>query len=284
MINDLVNRLGRRGWEAAQQQLVAQGAQAIPFLIEALRDDEQDLRQAQAAQTLGLMGPAAAGALPPLTKALRSPQTHVRRAAAEALRRIRPPAAADAAAVAATLRGLLPDWSPEIRATAAAVLGRMGPGATVAVPDLVELLADKEDEVREAAVEALAHIGEAAAPTLTRVLQARGRLREENTSETRRSLRHIVEGVVGNEDAPRIGGDAAQARDNLVWHLREATEYLKLLEGRFFPAVATVLGRVAPAGDEAAFAALDEASRDGNSSLREAARQALQRIRDKLLN
>jgi HEAT repeat protein len=284
MANDLINRLGRRGWEAAQQQLVAQGPQAVPFLIEALGDDEQDLRQAQAAQTLGLMGPAASGALPPLTKALRNPQTHVRRAAAEALRRIGPPAAEDAPAVVEPLRGLLRDWSPEIRATAAAVLGKMGPGATASVPDLVELLADKEDEVREAAAEALVHIGGAAAPMLTRVLQARGRLREEKVSETRRSLWHIVEGVAGSEDAPRIGGDAAQARDNLVWHLREATEYLKHLEGCFFPSVASVLGKVAPAGDEAAVAALEEASQDGNSFLREAAQKAIRRIREKRLN
>jgi HEAT repeat protein len=280
MGNDLVDRLGRRGWEEAQRQLVAQGPPAVPFLIEALGDDEQDLRQAQAAQTLGLIGPAAAGALHPLMKALRNPQMHVRRAAAEALRRIGPPAAADAAAVVASLRELLHDWSPEIRATGAAVLASMGPGAAAAVPDLVELLADKEDEVREAAVGALAQIGEAAAPALSRVLQARGRLREEQVSETRRSLRHIVEGVVGNEDAPRIGGDAVHERDNVVWHLREATEYLKLLEGRFFPAVAAVLGRVAPAGDEVAVATLEEASRDGSSFLRDAARQALQRIRD----
>src|SRR5262249_45251324 len=117
-MNALVNRLGRRGWEAAQQQLVATGQQAVPFLIVALGDDEQDLRQAQAAQTLGLMGPTAAGALPSLTKALRSPQTHVRRAAAEALRRIGPPAEQDAAGFVETLRGLLRDWSLETRASA----------------------------------------------------------------------------------------------------------------------------------------------------------------------
>jgi HEAT repeat protein len=279
-VNDLVNRLGRRGWEAAQQQLVAQGPQAVPSLIEALRDNEDDLRQAQAAQTLGLIGPAAAGALAPLMNALRNPQTHVRRAAAEALRRIGPPAAAEAGTVVETLRGLLRDWSPEIRATAAAVLGGAGPSAAVAVPDLVESLADREDEVRDAAAAALVRIGEAAAPVLVRVLRARGRLREEKTSETRRSLWQLVEEVAGNEDASRIGGDAREARDNLVWHIREATEYLKLLEGRFFPAVATVLGQVAPAGDEAAAAALEEASRDGSSILREAAEKALRRIRE----
>jgi HEAT repeat protein len=279
-VNDLVNRLGRRGWEAAQQQLVVQGPQAVPPLIEALRDNEDDLRQAQAAQTLGLIGPDAATALVPLTNALQNPQLHVRRAAAEALRRIGPPAATEVGAVAETLRGLLRDWSPEIRATAAAVLGGAGPAAAVAVPDLVESLADREDEVRDAAAAALVQVG-AAAPVLTRVLRARGRLREEKTSETRRSLWHLVEGVVGNEDASRIGGDAREARDNLVWHVREATEYLKLLEGRFFPAVATVLGQVAPAGDESAAAALEEASRDGSSFLREAAEKALRRMREK---
>jgi HEAT repeat protein len=280
MASELVNRLGRRGWEEAQRQLVAQGPQAIPALIEALRDDEQDLRQAQAAQTLGMMGPAATGAFPALMQALRSTQTHVRRAAAEALRRIGPPADADAAAVVATLRGLVHDWSPDIRATAAAVLVGVGQGAAAAVPELVELLADKEDEVREAAASALGRIGKAAVPALTGVLRARGRLREEQVAATRRSLWQVVEGIAANEDAPRIGGDAVQARDNLVWHVREATDYMKLLEGRFFPAVATVLAKVAPAGDESALAALEEAVQDKSPFLRDAAGQALRRIQD----
>ena len=62
---------------------------AIPDLIECLRDSEHIVRS-EAAVALGQMGPPARAAVPGLTKLLKDPVLHVRDAAAEALKKIAP--------------------------------------------------------------------------------------------------------------------------------------------------------------------------------------------------
>src|SRR5262249_29264244 len=59
----------------------------------------------------------------------------------------------------------------QIRAKAAAALGRMGPAAKDAVPALVEALKDKQAEVRVQASLALAAIGDAAVQPLIKALK-----------------------------------------------------------------------------------------------------------------
>ena len=60
--------------------------------------------------------------------------------------------------------------APNIRATAAFLLGQLGTNAAPAVPHLVESLGDKDPIVQVKAIRALAQIGEPAVPELSRGL------------------------------------------------------------------------------------------------------------------
>lgn len=62
-------------------------AEAVPALIDALKDPDEIVRQ-KAAQALENIGPAAAEALPALTDALEDPDEIVRRCAAVLLKRL----------------------------------------------------------------------------------------------------------------------------------------------------------------------------------------------------
>jgi HEAT repeat protein len=75
------------------QQRKEDAAQSVPALIEALKDEQTDIRR-DAAWTLGSFGAEAKCAVPTLAAALRDPQPSVRRAAAQALKKIDPDAAA----------------------------------------------------------------------------------------------------------------------------------------------------------------------------------------------
>ena len=73
------------------------------------------------------------------------------------------------------LISMLRDAAPGIRAQAALALGRIGPEAKAAIPDLVPLLNDPDHAVRAAAAGTLGHIGpqaEAAIPALVRYIRA----------------------------------------------------------------------------------------------------------------
>lgn len=97
------------------------------------RDNRNELRLA-AAESLGLLGPAAAAAIPELIRAAQA------------------------------------DW-PLLRRAAAATLGSIGATAEIALPTLVDLiLLDEANEVREAAADALSRIGRPAEATLARLL------------------------------------------------------------------------------------------------------------------
>jgi len=72
------------------------------------------------------------------------------------------------------LRRWLTDPNPEIRRHAANLLGRIGPKAFDAIPDLIILLDDENENVRKHAARALGQIGLGAAqssPALLRILR-----------------------------------------------------------------------------------------------------------------
>ena len=166
-------------WES----VAGMGPAAEPFLIDALGDQNSDVREA-AARTLGRSGDS--GAVRPLLRLLaRDPEEEVREAAAQALGLLADPSAVPGlrAAVddrshtvrfaAATALGSL-GWSPAnddetvalMIATAQwAALGRLGP---VAVPRLVRALGDDHYEIRHGAGETLLALGVAARPALER--------------------------------------------------------------------------------------------------------------------
>src|SRR5262249_54514270 len=64
------------------------------------------------------------------------------------------------------LRGLLNERKENVRAEAAMGLGRIGPDAEAAVPDLIVLLGDKSERIRGEASLALGRIGTAAVEPL----------------------------------------------------------------------------------------------------------------------
>jgi HEAT repeat protein len=160
---------------------------------ERLEDRDARLRRA-AAQALGRLGPAAAGAVPGLLGAAVDPDAAVRKAAAEALSAVDPDwpgrgacgeaipsllraldsSTADVWKTAAALltrlgRAAVPAlidelrWGGDTRQTMAArIVARLGPDAADAVPHLIKPLGSEHTHLRQAAVEALAGIGTAA--------------------------------------------------------------------------------------------------------------------------
>lgn len=143
----------RETWADARAAVAAQGASAVPRLVEILGTGSPAEREA-AAEALGLIGPDTAAAVPALTKALAAEERWVRLRAIEALGRIGP--ASLSAAKALTL--ILDGDDAEALSLAAAALADIGPEARDAVPALQRaVLAHDEDlELLNAAMRAIA--------------------------------------------------------------------------------------------------------------------------------
>ena len=99
-VSDLESsNLQERAYAAAA--LVKMGAEAVPHLSAALKDDDVELRR-YAAELLGEIGPAARQAIPDLVAALKDQNREVRNCAAQALNKI----SAKAPATAVTSKNL----------------------------------------------------------------------------------------------------------------------------------------------------------------------------------
>jgi HEAT repeat protein len=139
------SRLGRLGAEAKA---------AVPVLAAALRDREAGVRE-QAALALGKIGHAAWTAAPGLGQALKDRDAGVRRQAARSLGELGP----DAHAAVAPLLGALGEH--DLHAEAFQALVKMGKPA---VPDLVEALQDRSHyQLRLSAIAILGRLGPDAA-------------------------------------------------------------------------------------------------------------------------
>ncbi len=166
-------------------------APAVPGLVSALGDSSRTVRAA-AAWALGDVGPAAASAVPSLRRLLQDRDGFVRAGALFGLGGIGASARAAVPAIIARLedsdervRWRAADALGNIcldrdaveplvelvrrerglgRGLAAEALGRLGPQAGAAVPDLITATSDYRPEVRWRAVWALGRIGPAAAP------------------------------------------------------------------------------------------------------------------------
>lgn len=79
--------------------------------------------------------------------------------------------------------------SPNIRATAAYLLGQMGTNAAPAVPDLIEALDDEDAYVRIRATRALSQIGEPAVTNLLAALTHRDELVRSNAAKALAAIR-----------------------------------------------------------------------------------------------
>ena len=132
------------------------GAQAVPTLIELLKDDDPSTRIV-AAEQLGQIGPAARNAAPQLfSQATQDGSQHANTTAAAALKWI------DLTAARRVMTHFVPRLhDPEVqqRRTACAVIGSLGPIAKPAVPALLAVAHDADALVRRNALIALASIG-----------------------------------------------------------------------------------------------------------------------------
>jgi hypothetical protein len=102
-----------------------------------IRPFEQWTEQEAAADALGRIG---AQAIPYLQQALRSPDAHVKKQAAEVLARM----GSDAKPAVNDLIPLLDDPDLEVRKVAVRTLGRIGPDAAAAIPALMRSLVQEE--------------------------------------------------------------------------------------------------------------------------------------------
>jgi HEAT repeat protein len=165
------------------------GARAVPVLVELLQQESADPEQRwRAAELLGAIGPEAADAVPALVAARRDADPHVRAVAVRSLGQLAPASAEaipelvealdsaerlPALAALANFGALAAPAVPRVRAilakggdaavrwNAARTLGRIGPPARAAVPDLLAGLRDRDALVREHCAESLGQVGQA---------------------------------------------------------------------------------------------------------------------------
>lgn len=144
--------------------------EAAPQLATMLRGEREG--KANRAAIARLLGGLEADARPLLPELLRAAhedrEAMVRSACLMAIAKVAEPAAA----VAALRQSLKQDTDANVRGTAAARLGRVGPAAATAVGDLANALADKAPAVCDKAREALQQIGAPAVPVLIERLAA----------------------------------------------------------------------------------------------------------------
>ncbi|MSU66600.1 MAG: hypothetical protein EXS38_10975 [Opitutus sp.] len=135
----------------------ARGEDAIPALIELLEDSDRRVREAASA-ALGGNGAKAFSAVPALTKNIGNPNGYILDAAAKALYKIAPDSATVIAALADAVGG---GGVKRDRRAAADALGRIGPKAKEAIPQLTKALHNSNGSgaIEIAAAMALGRIG-----------------------------------------------------------------------------------------------------------------------------
>jgi HEAT repeat protein len=145
----------------------AGGPEDVPGLVRALQDPD-GRRRADAAEELGLIGPAAREAVGPLRAAVQDADGLVRTRAAAALASIDP----EDKNPVPTLIAALGNVTAAVRKEAAGALGDLGAAARAAVPDLARALKDADAAVRWAAAEALGRMGPAAEAAVPALIEA----------------------------------------------------------------------------------------------------------------
>jgi HEAT repeat protein len=173
---------------------------AVPVLVEALQDADLGVR-AHAAELLASVGADAADAAPALSENLAEPKVR-----AEAV-----------AALVAIGKPAVPSLAKAMKARAARIgaaqaLGKIGPDAGAASPELAALLSDAE--IRKEAVAALELIGKAAVPALIKAL-------DESDDEARRSA-VVLLGYVGPEAKEAEAKVAGLSRNDPSDKVRDA--------------------------------------------------------------
>ncbi len=305
--------------QAAAEVLTRMGALAVPGLIAVLEDSApgSEPRWMWAARALGWLGPEARNAVPALIRRLASEKTFVMEAILEALGRIGP---ATASALPPLIETLRSQWPP-IRQAGCTALGRMGAAAVEAVPALIKALGDSQGPVCEAAVEALGRIGPAARPALRQMITDRVEAVRLAKEEALRQVPDLAVPVFRSEldRWDRAGRETAVRAlrrieaENPEADIEELARSSQLQEPRFSEAriealteiasqvvpplvqrlgaqestdrrkAVEALGEIGPAAHDAVLA-LEQALRDVNDSVRQAAVEALFRITGQFAN
>ncbi len=275
----LIEKLGSRSdgvRNTAKLVLSTIGAPAVPDLIRALSNAEDDQHQGLAAETLGRIGADAASAVAPLNQALNSDHLHVRRLAAEALGRI---GAAAEPAVTNLLKKLADD-NLAVRGMAAKALAQIESAIEVAAPAVLQLLVHKSDAVRQDAVGALAAMGRPTIPLIVDLLEApnihhllQGRMQELEANV--RTYQLWLERQYANQDQLLSRHEAA----NIDWYRQElVAELTPEFAATVRLAAVQVLSEIGPPA-QTAEATLLALLKHERPDMREAAAKALVAIR-----
>jgi HEAT repeat protein len=178
-------RARRREAPAARRLLAAvanfrgDGGDAIPVVVPLLKDRSPRVR-ALAAQVLAAMGPAARPAAPALRELLADPEPAAANEAAAALLAMNLEHKDDLPTLVAVVKTERLDDS--VRYQVAETIGRLGPDAADAVPDLLAVLAtDKLSYLPYA----ISRVGEPALPHVVKAVRVKSRGREEQAEVLR---------------------------------------------------------------------------------------------------
>lgn len=169
----MMRRGNAREHSAAVLALGFMGQKAVPFLVEALKDEDPRVQEG-AVEAMGEIIPESSSGVPALARLLKHPVLRVRWRAALALGEMEQVAAEGIPA----LIEALDDESAWVRWSAAQALGEMGAMAAAAVPALSRKLRDSEKFVRGRAMHALRKMGtraQAAVPALIEILEGNQR-------------------------------------------------------------------------------------------------------------
>jgi HEAT repeat protein len=190
----------------ALAELGPQAVDAVPALLQALMNEEEDSGRRQAASdALAAIG---SEAVPALVQAMTEGDERVRNAAARALKDIGPQAVD---AIPALIQAL-GDQDDDVGLAAASALGDVGPEA---IPMLIEALGDRNAQARRGAILALGWIGPEAKEAAPLIVQA---LEEES------------EWLVRSSAAYALGSmqpDAGEAVPALIQALGDESEYVR---------------------------------------------------------
>lgn len=250
---------------------------ALEHLVARLKDDDQFIREL-AARALLALPPAPEIAIPIWEKAFQDMDEKTARNALDALASLGPPAVP-------RLVGALKYAA--LREEVIGILGRMGPAAAPATPQLVQLIEDKNPNVAHAAVLALAAIGppaKEAVPALTQALQQH---RDADADATDYAF------ALGS-----IGPDAAAAAPQLEMLLKSPDANLGLISAwslariqpksapvaaKTLPLLVAGLSSPSPAARQAAaeaLASLGPLAKSAEPSLKKASADSDQNVRD----